>query len=227
MLKRSTKRYKSESSKNFKLRLLVVSTIALAILSGCISQQPEVLKVNPEIDMATPVGFYNISQQPEVLKVNPVVDIGPLEGFYGKSEGMFTVINGSISEVKEILKDIVINKASQQSTFSADDELNFIVFRGVFSKAGYGINIDRVERQGNALTVYATYVDWEADLPVVTHPTAIIPIGKLGAGDYQARLKVTKVMDEYIEEKKVIERKVIEPEKELGIFNFKVINNLT
>ena len=58
MLKRSTKRYKSESSKNFKLRLLVVSTIALAILSGCISQQPEVLKVNPEIDMATPVGFY-------------------------------------------------------------------------------------------------------------------------------------------------------------------------
>ena len=197
MLKRSPKRYKNESSKNFKLRLLVVSTIALAILSGCISQQPE------------------------VLKVNPVVDIGPLEGFYGKSEGMFTVINGSISEVKEILKDIVIKKAAQQYTFSIDDNLNFVVFRGVFNTEGYGINIDRVERQGNAFTVYATYIDQgERDIPVFTQPVAIIPMGRLAEGNYKAKLKVTRVIED------INGRKVIETEKELDIFNFKVINNL-
>lgn len=47
------------------------------------------------------VGAGCISQQPEVLKVNPVIDYYPLEGFYNKSEGMFTVIRSSIPEVKE------------------------------------------------------------------------------------------------------------------------------
>ena len=32
-----------------------------------------------------------------ILEINPVVDISPLDGFYGKSEGMFTVINGKHS----------------------------------------------------------------------------------------------------------------------------------
>ncbi len=67
-----------------------------------------------------------VSQQTEVLKTNPVIDHNPLEGFYGESESMFTVIKGSIPEVKESLKDIVIKKAPQISTFSADDELNFV-----------------------------------------------------------------------------------------------------
>lgn len=174
--------------------MLLVSIIGFAILSGCISQQPE------------------------IMKVNPVIDYNPLEGFYGKSEDMFTVLKGSIPEVKESLKDIVIKKAAQTSAFSVDDELNFVVFRGVFSSGGYGINIDRVERQENAFTVYATYLD-PGKIGVtaaVTQPVAIIPIGKLAAGDYEARLKVTRVIVEDIE------RKVIETEKELGIFNIKV-----
>lgn len=196
------------------IAVLILFTVGVA---GCISQPPEVLKVNPEIDRTTPAGFYNVSQQPEVLKVNPEIDWNTPVGFYNKSDGTFTLIKGSIPEVKESLRE-----PPQQSTFSVNDSLNIIVFRGVFSKAGYGINIDRVERQGNAFTVYATYVDWEADIQVETHPTAIIPIGKLGAGDYQARLKMTKVLDEYIEEGKAIERKVIETEKELSAFNFKV-----
>lgn len=160
-----------------------------------------------------------ISQQPEIMKVNPVIDSNPLEGFYGKSEGIFTVIKGSIPEVKESLKEIIIEKAPQQSTFSIDDELNFVVFRGVFSSGGYGIDIDRVERQGNAFTVYATYIDPGEGMGVTlafTQPAAIIPIGKLAAGDYEARLKVTRVIVEDIG------RKVIETEKELSVFNFKV-----
>lgn len=164
-----------------------------------------------------------ISQQPEMLKVNPVTDYNPLEGFYGKSEGMFTVLKGSIPEVKETLKDIVIKKAPQTTTFSVDDELNFVVFRGVFSSGGYGINIDKVERQENAFTVYAIYIDPGEGILVtgaVTQPVAIIPIGKLAAGDYEARLKVTRVKAD-ADGTKII-RKVIEPEKELSVFNFKV-----
>ncbi len=191
---RWTKR-ENEESRFFQPVLLVVSIIAFAILSGCVSQQPE------------------------VLKINPVIDYNPLEGFTGKSEGMFTVIKGSIPEVKESLKDIVIKKAAQTSTFSVDDDLNFVVFRGVFSTGGYGINIDRVEKQGNIFTVYATYRDPGKGIGVTeafTQPTAIIPIGKLAEGDYEARLRVTRVLDTFEG------RRVIEPEKELSIFNFKV-----
>ncbi len=159
-----------------------------------------------------------ISQQPEMLKVNPVIDYNPLEGFYGKSEGMFTVLKGSIPEVKESFKDIIIKKAAQTSTFFVDDELNFVVFRGVFSSGGYGIDIDRVERQGNAFTVYATYIDPGkiGVYPAVTQPVALIPVGKLAAGNYEAKLKVTRVIVEDVG------RKVIETEKELSAFNFKV-----
>ncbi len=164
-----------------------------------------------------------VSQQPEILKVNPVTDYNPLEGFYGKSEGMFTVIKGGVPEVKESLKDIVIKKAPQTTTFSVDDELNFVVFRGVFNSGGYGIDIDRVERQGNAFTVYATYIDPGEGILVtgaVTQPVAIIPIGKLAAGDYEVRLRVKKVKADADGTK--IVRKVVEPDKELGAFNFKV-----
>lgn len=163
-----------------------------------------------------------ISQQPEILKVIPVIDYNPLEGFY-EAEGMFTVLKGSVPEVKESLKDIVIKKAPQQSTFSIDDDLNFVVFRGVFNSGGYGIDIDRVEKQGNAFTVYATYIDPGEGIVVgamVTQPVAIIPIGRLAVGDYEVRLRVKKVKADADGTK--IVRKVVEPEKELSAFNFKV-----
>jgi|GEM_PF-6013615 len=208
MLKKHPNRCKNECSKNFKLRLVVVSTIALAILSGCISQQPEVPEVNPEIDLVTPAGSYNATPA----------------GSYKKPEGMFTVIKGSIPEVRGSLRGIINKEASQQSIFSANDDLNLVVFRGVFPRAEASITIDKVEKQGNVFTVYATYIDWRGEAQVETLPTEIIPIGKLAAGNYEARLRVTKVWDEYIEKGKVIEieRKVVESEREISVFNFKV-----
>jgi len=158
-----------------------------------------------------------------VMKVNPVIDYNPLEGFMSNSEGMFTVIKGSIPEVKESLNGIIVKKAAQLSTFSFNDTLNFVVFRGVFPTGGYGINIDRVEKQGNIYTVYATYRDPGKGIGVTaafTQPVAIIPIGRLAAGDYESRLKVTKVV-ENADGTKII-REVIETEKELGVFNFSV-----
>ncbi len=175
---------------------LAVAVVALAVLSGCISQAPKVK-----------------------LEVSPVIDYYPLGGFTEKSEGMFIVLKGSIPDVKESLSDIVVKKAAQPSTFSASDELSLVVFRGIFNTGGYGITIDRVEKQGNEFTVFATYTDPGKGMMVTqafTQPTAIIPVGKLEKGNYKASLKVTRE----IEDKEG--KKVIEAEKELMNLEFNV-----
>ena len=178
----------NEQSRNFRLILLLVLVIAFVLLSGCISQ-PEVLKVNPEI--------YEI----DYMQSQP--------------RNTFTVLEGSISEVKKNFVDMLNKNTSRQYIFSANDELNFAISRGVFGIAGPEIIIDKVERRGNVFTVYATYIDWRSDLPVLVHPGAIIPIGRLLPGDYKARLKVVTYSD--------YERKNLsEPEKELSVINFNV-----
>lgn len=60
-----------------------------------------------------------IYQQPEVMKVNPVTDSlgSPLEGYTGKSESMFMVLKGSIPEVKEGLYDIVVKRQINHPLF--------------------------------------------------------------------------------------------------------------
>lgn len=163
-----------------------------------------------------------ISQPPAgnvILEINPVIDYYPLGGFTERSDGVFAILKGSIPEVKESLNNIVVKKAAQHFTFSANDDMNIVVFRGVFSTGGYGIAIDRVEKQGNEFTVFANYTDPGKGLVVTqafTQPTAIIPIGKLGKGNYKASLKVTRE----IEDKEG--RKVIETEKELKNIEFSV-----
>ncbi|MCZ7384945.1 MAG: S-layer protein domain-containing protein [Candidatus Methanoperedens sp.] len=194
-IKSTSLKHRDETSKSFQPVLLVVSIIVFAILSGCISQQPEVLNVNPDIYEGQVV-YSNLS----------------------KATGMFAVIKGNIPQVKESYEEIIVNKTAQQSTFSVDDDLNFVISRGI--TPGFDINISRVEKQGNVYTVYATYIDQGTDLGILSHPVAIIPIGKLAAGEYKAKLKVTRVSD-YANGTKII-RKVIETEKELSIINFKV-----
>jgi hypothetical protein len=177
--------------------LLVVAVAVLSMQSGCVSQP----------------------QPPETLKANPVVDYHPLGGFAEKSEGLFIILNGSIPDVKESLNDIVVKKAAQPSTFSVGDDLNIVVFRGVFNTGGYGIQIERVEKQGNEFIVYANYTDPGKGMAVTeafTQPTAIIPVGNLEKGNYKASLKVTRE----IEDKEG--RKVIETEKEFKSLEFKV-----
>ncbi len=179
--------------------LLIVIVSVLAVFSGCISQSP--------------------SGNTVVLKANPVIEYYPLGGFAEKSEGMFAVLKGTIPDVKESLNEIVINKVAKPSTFSVNDDLNFVIFRGVFSTGGYGIQIRRVEKQGSAFTVYATYTDPGEGMMVTesfSQPTAIIPVGKLENGDYKAALKVTRI----IENKEG--KEVIGTEKELMNFEFKV-----
>ncbi len=176
--------------------LLFAAIFAFAVLSGCVSQPPKA-----------------------TLEVAPVIDYYPLGGFAEKSEDMFIVLKGSLPEAKESLNNIVVKKAAQPSTFSVSDELNLVVFRGVFNTGGYGIKINRVERQGNEFTVFATYTDPGKGMMVTqafTQPTAIIPIGKLEKGNYKVVLKAARE----IEDKEG--KKVIEAEKELKNLEFKV-----
>lgn len=177
--------------------LLIAVIVIITATFGCISQPPAGKK----------------------LEVAPVIEYYPLGGFAEKSDGAFMVLKGGISDVKESLNDIVIKKAAQPSTFSVSDDLNLVVFRGVFSTGGYGIKIGRVEKQGNEFTVYASYTDPGKGMAVTeafTHPTAIIPVGKLEKGNYKASLKVMRE----IEDKEG--GKVIETEKELKSIEFNV-----
>jgi S-layer protein (TIGR01567 family) len=196
---KSTKCMRCEEKQSRGLRPipLLVSIIVFVIISGCISQQPE-----------------------EVLRVNTEIYEGSIAGVNeSQALRMFTVIKGNISEAKDSFGNIITKKATQQSAFSVDDNLNFVISRGI-TRGGFGINVSKVEKQGNVYTVYATYIDIATDLGVVGHPIAIIPIGKLATGDYKLKLKVTKVYD-YADGTKII-REVIETEKELGVFNFSV-----
>jgi hypothetical protein len=177
---------------------ILLSAVIVAAAAGCISQLPG---------------------EKVILEVNPVIDYYPLGGYAENSDGVFAVLKGSIPEVKESLKDIVIKKAAQPSAFSVDEDLNLVVMRGVFNTGGYGISIERVERQANMFTVYATYTDPGEGMMVTqafTQPTATIAIGKLPENSYEARLKVTRIV------KSEEGAKIIEEDKEYASITFTV-----
>jgi len=201
---------------------VLIYIILLAMLSGCVSQETGEDKgsiKDNETSQLTPLPTITNELNRTVLQVSPVIDPAPLGGYYEKTGQMFMVLNGSLFEVKDRLNDIVVRKAEVPSVFSSPDDLNFVVFRGVFSSGGHGILIEKVERQGNIFTIYAIYIDPGIGIGVTqafTHPTAIIPIGKLPEGRYEARLNVTSRL---VEEKG---ERSIEEDKEFARFAFSV-----
>lgn len=158
-----------------------IAILLILAVSGCIS--------NP---------FAAEEEEATVMDIVPVIDYYSLGGYTGGETGeAFYVIAGDIGEVREALNEIVVQGATADTTFAMDDELNLVVFRGVFHAGGRGIMIDRVERAGSAFTVYANYTDPGEGMMVAeafTQPAATIPIGKLQKGKYKARLKVTTIL---------------------------------
>ncbi len=131
----------------------------------------------------------------EQLQVEPVVEQNFLDGYSGRGEEGFFVIPGSVQEVREELADILAGRREPRKTFRADEELNFVVFRGVFPTGGYGLSVDSVQRRGNTFTVRVTYTDPQPGAVLTqafTQPTAVIPIGTLPPGKYRAKLHVTR-----------------------------------
>jgi hypothetical protein len=120
-----------------------------------------------------------------------------LGGYTGKANEGFFVIPGGVQNVKKELFEIVVERASPRSTFSTQEKLNLVIFRGVFSTGGHGIEVEKVERKRNNFYVYSVYTDPSPNMMVTqafTQPTAIIPIGKLGKGEYRATLLVTLIV---------------------------------
>ncbi len=132
--------------------------------------------------------------EPEVLSVEPLVDYHFLGGYTGRGEGGFYVIAGDVEAVRQELMSILAG-SPPRSRFSRDENLNLVVFRGVFPTGGYGIKIDGVERTGNEFVVHATYTNPEKGAIVTqafTQPTAVVPLGKLPPGAYSAELYVRR-----------------------------------
>jgi hypothetical protein len=148
--------------------------------------------------------------------VKPIIDYYTLGGYTGQAEENLFVISGTQQEVREKLHKIIVEGFPPQTTFSPEEEINFVVFRGVFSTGGYGLEIQKVERQGNFFFISARYIDPGSGMMVThafTQPTAIIPIGRLERGDYYvvlfvSQIRKTKEGDQIIYEEK--ERKRVE-----------------
>lgn len=141
-------------------------------------------------------GFGCITQK-ETLDVQPVIDYYPLDGYTGQGEEALYVLAGDTDTVRKDLENIIVNSSTPRSTFNRDETINLVVFRGVYSTGGYGIEINRIEKIDNALTVYATYTNAGKGMMVTqafTQPTAIIPICKLSEGEYAVKLKVTTIL---------------------------------
>ncbi len=136
------------------------------------------------------------TEEPGTLNVTPVVNYYFLGSYTGNVEEGFYAIAGDLGAVKDSLKKI-LSVGPARTTFSRDESINLVVFRGVFNTGGHGIEIDRVEKAGSTFVVHATYTDPRRGMMATqafTQPTAIIPIGKLSKGSYEARLKVTKIV---------------------------------
>lgn len=136
------------------------------------------------------------SHETVALDVEPVIDYYSLGGHAAGTGEAFFAASGDVGEVRKKLNEIVVSGGTAETAFTQDDSLNLVVFRGVFSTGGHGIAIDKVERTGGTFVVRATYTDPGKGMIVsqaFTQPVAIIPIGNLEKGAYEAKLLVTTI----------------------------------
>ncbi len=161
--------------------------------------------------------------EPEVLQVESIVLEHFLGSYSNRSEEGFFVIPGTLDEVREELRRIASGEQKPRSRFSTEEQLNFVVFRGVFRvypTGWYWLRVDSVQRAGNTFTVRVTYIDKpgavvghsykllqsgitanpraEAVFQKFSQPTAVIPIGTLPPGKYRAKLHVTRGSEETV-----------------------------
>jgi hypothetical protein len=149
--------------------------LLLALLTGCAAETP--------------------SPKPVVIDAQPYIDHSPLGGFTGSAQEAIYIIPGDTASAIFGLREIVVYNLSPKTSFSVEDSLNIVIFRGVYNTGGYSIDISKVLLDGNTFRVHAVYVDPGPGLittQAFTHPTAVIPIGKLTKGSYEVRLLVVQ-----------------------------------
>lgn len=145
-------------------------------------------------------------EKAEVLDVEPIVDYNFLGGYTKKVGEGFYVVSGDIEAVRGKLPELLKGE-NQKETFSGEERINLVVFRGVFSTGGYGVKIGSVERKGNSFILHAVYTDPEEGAMVTqafTQPTAVVPLGRLERGEYKAKLYIERLVgSRVVEEEKV------------------------
>ncbi|MFQ6136937.1 MAG: protease complex subunit PrcB family protein [Candidatus Hydrothermarchaeales archaeon] len=168
------------------------------LVAGCVAEKHVEQKTAPPTVTQVPT-----TQRPDhemrTLEVQPTIEYYPLGGYTGEGEEALYILSGDASTIKKSLEALVTGKAPPTTIFREDEILNLVVFRGVFSTGGHGIEIGKVEKAGNTFVVYATYTDPGKGMMVTqafTQPTAIILIGELPKGNYEAKLKVTSIVKE-------------------------------
>lgn len=95
---------------------------------------------------------------------------------------------GDIKKALATLKDIVIEKRRPERSFTKQDSVNIIVFRGVLPFQGK-VEITKLVSKGNDFEIYAKYTEFSG-LDIPSEPAAIIPLGKLPSGKYSVALYV-------------------------------------
>ncbi len=161
------------------MRKFVLLVVAILLLAGCL--RPSVKEGGEQV---------------EVLDVKPIVAYTALGGYTEDAKERFFVVAGGIETAWERATGVATGEAEQAAEFKVNQHLNLVVFRGVFRTGGYGLEIEKVERKGNSFYVHAVYANPGPGSMVTqafTQPTAIIPIGPLGEGLYDAKLLVTVI----------------------------------
>ncbi len=189
---------------------VVIFLLVGLLVSGCVAEKTEDRTKTPSPTVTQAPVIQTPAPLIITLEVQPVIDYYPLGGLSEKGDEAFYILSGDTAAVKKGLEALVIDRVSPSAVFTEEEILNLVVFRGVFSTGGYGIGIDKVEKTGNIFIVYATYTDPGSGMMVTqafTQPIAIIPLGKLSVGDYEAKLMVTSIVkeeggDKIIEENK-------------------------
>jgi hypothetical protein len=97
---------------------------------------------------------------------------------------------------KNLSGSIVRGEKRPPAIFSENDAVTLVVFRGLFWNGGRSVRVEKLERAGNTFYVHASYIDAARGLFVIqvrTYPTALVGVGTLPKGKYEAKLMVTRV----------------------------------
>ncbi len=112
---------------------------------------------------------------------------GDINGLKPGGEAVY-LAKGTPKDALITLKQIALEGRRPVWSFKMKDQVNIIVFRGVFPKLNK-ISIKKVLLKDSSVEIYAEYKDFSgSDIP--SQPAAIIPVGKLLPGKYTAILFV-------------------------------------
>ena len=163
--------------KNALLLKIISIFLALALTISC-NPQPEEIELSFETieqeDMSVPSGVYK--DHPEIILISSKIEMIRLENLIGEQ---------SIMTLEQI---------------SYSDYFGVVVFQGRMPSSGYGVNLDRITRVGNIISVFAQFIEPEYEqivLDIITSPYQVVRVKK-GEGEWGQDMVVNLIVDNSI-----------------------------